>query len=1843
MVSKRIVRVCLVVTAMVAMAGTAAAVDWLDDFESYTVGDINGQVMPWTDFGGDAKPTNISIDQAFSGTQSMKLVMGDPGYGSDVYNNFIGGEPARTTGQWSLAYQMYLTPDFDGNVLMYYNPPDRMINAGSTGTVFGDWAKVEMLIDLDAGTLVEASYDGIPFDSGTWSGNISYLNFWMDNGTTGAAYFDDFSLSAIELNTLTWDNSGSNTWASASSHWTGGTISYPDALSAAVLNGSNTISVSAPGAVTRTLSVDGSGGIAIDVGQTLTVTRGAEFASGTSLTLGAGATFSAGSGTIPAIAPAGDATIGVTVGEMTGGGYNDSTPLTTPRTFTKAGRGTLSLNNDDGVSVVAAQTTLVVAGGTLDMAGANPLGGAKKVTLAGGRLSITGDTSDPTPWDLPAGMSLHLDASTLVGTVADGAGVTQWADISGNGRQADVEADLYPERVPTFDQDGLNGYPAVRFEAVFHDGVQDTTIGDVMRVLPGEGGNLMAQEVFIVSALEGEYAQGPNSLGGVNAGCCIALLGGGDFPGWFGQEWSPSPPVRTMAIDDYNGSFTQDGGDILINGSDERVPIYNPGAYGAPIPDGPMIVDFLSTETRTMSGNTPLWIGADGYPTGAESNRNFPGPIAEIIMYEEALDDTARAQVGYYLAHKYGMDTEYRSPVPAMVMTDVDFTVTADSTLHMDTDYSAELGTLILKSGSVTLTGAPEGIGFTGTKIDPAATTVGFDPQTEVNFRVIDGQGSSAVLSKTGSSEYTMDNPANTGMQNASVGVSEGVLTVVENSLGGSTNLSLAGGTMIVTPVPGDGTPAPLPTAGLSLHLDASTITGLANGDPVALWPDSSGNGRNAIQDVLSSQPEYRNGANGINGVPSVYFAGISVLDGVIVSPEEGDVMLAPRVGDPTMAQEVFVVTTLEEPYAGDGSNAWEYGCCVTLLSQDADGQVIGAPWYDRNVLRADRFDLGGEVRIDGTDSIAFTDGPMLADIVAGAPRDMGNLVIGNSSSTYDLAADWRQRNWHGHIAEIIMYEETLTDVQRGQVGYYLEQKYGLDTGYEPPVPPLAMTDVDVTVIGDATLQADTDTTADFGTLILNNGIVTLTGAPDGITFTGTTVDAPGGGTVGFNLDTPVQFNQIDVASTDPVTISKGGLPDMVLTGANAGTGLQHATFEVREGRLIGLQEAANPFGSGANAAGLGINGGELVLASTGDVTYDNALSVESDGILTAGTGGVGTAGPLTVTLGTSEKGVLLNNGTLTVRTTDEYRLNVAGNFSGTGSVTVTEGTVALSGTASSVGNLKVTDSTVSTAGNDVTIGKTLQLGNHTFQISDGGSLAVQGTDLTAGRLLTLGSGTMTATGAGVLPDGLVMHWKFDETEGAIASEEVSGYNGAVTGAIWFDDPQRGGVIKFDADSQYVDVPDALAAFESAGVNEEITISVFQFGDVDAQPRNDYLFEGRNAAGQRGLNVHMPWSDQQVYWDAGFSYGRINKGATEAEYEGSWHHWTFTKKMGEMKIYLDGVEWHSGTGQNQSLVGVSNFKIGSNGNGTENYRGLIDDMIIFDRVLEAGEVEDVYQASLNRKYTTDVMDFSGTDVLVTGNASIDSPALEATFGNLTVQSPVTSLDLQGAVYSFQDAAIAGGVTVTGEMSVRGALDVGDGVAGTVTVGGDSELAFGSDATYNAEVILGDAPDAAAPDQIVLAADSTVYLDGTLAPKAVGRTSAGFFSASTMVTVIDNSVGSELTDGGDFAPHQFPAVDPAPAADSSAHIGQGAFLRDVAYVHENTFITQAVDLDLFVALGGDSDGDGKVWLSDWAALRANFGNTGTGKTWTEGNFDPWVDDKVWLSDWAALRANFGNAS
>ena len=159
--------------------------------------------------------------------------------------------------------------------------------------------------------------------------------------------------------------------------------------------------------------------------------------------------------------------------------------------------------------------------------------------------------------------------------------------------------------------------------------------------------------------------------------------------------------------------------------------------------------------------------------------------------------------------------------------------------------------------------------------------------------------------------------------------------------------------------------------------------------------------------------------------------------------------------------------------------------------------------------------------------------------------------------------------------------------------------------------------------------------------------------------------------------------------------------------------------------------------------------------------------------------------------------------------------------------------------------------------------------------------------------------------------------------------------------------------------ADYVEVPPAaLAAIDSA-----VTISFWQYGDPAIQPQSDYCFEGYNAAGNRVVNVHLPWGNGSVYWDAGNnggSYDRINKAANTQDYEGQWNHWAFTKEVrtGEMHIYLNGALWHSGTGKTRDMSGIATFRIGSNAPGTNHYDGKIDEFRIWKRALTATEISD---------------------------------------------------------------------------------------------------------------------------------------------------------------------------------------------------------------------------------------------------------------------------------------------
>ncbi len=154
----------------------------------------------------------------------------------------------------------------------------------------------------------------------------------------------------------------------------------------------------------------------------------------------------------------------------------------------------------------------------------------------------------------------------------------------------------------------------------------------------------------------------------------------------------------------------------------------------------------------------------------------------------------------------------------------------------------------------------------------------------------------------------------------------------------------------------------------------------------------------------------------------------------------------------------------------------------------------------------------------------------------------------------------------------------------------------------------------------------------------------------------------------------------------------------------------------------------------------------------------------------------------------------------------------------------------------------------------------------------------------------------------------------------------------------------------------YVNVPvSTLNSLDSA-----VTITLWQYGS-SLQPQNDVIFAAYSEEGNRILNVHLPWSNGRVYWDAGYDggYDRIDKAANPENYMGRWNHWAFVKDVyaETMTIYLNGLPWHFGNFKARDLTGIASFSIGGSTNGGSNYDGKVDEFRVWNTVLDQETIE----------------------------------------------------------------------------------------------------------------------------------------------------------------------------------------------------------------------------------------------------------------------------------------------
>jgi hypothetical protein len=145
-------------------------------------------------------------------------------------------------------------------------------------------------------------------------------------------------------------------------------------------------------------------------------------------------------------------------------------------------------------------------------------------------------------------------------------------------------------------------------------------------------------------------------------------------------------------------------------------------------------------------------------------------------------------------------------------------------------------------------------------------------------------------------------------------------------------------------------------------------------------------------------------------------------------------------------------------------------------------------------------------------------------------------------------------------------------------------------------------------------------------------------------------------------------------------------------------------------------------------------------------------------------------------------------------------------------------------------------------------------------------------------------------------------------------------------------------------------------------INNEITISWWAYGTSNLYPANtSAIYAWANNVNDRHFNIHFPWSDNNMYFDAGFTsgnYDRINKAATASEIGGQWNHWAFTKNAttGDMKIYLNGALWHSGTGKIKPMS-ILNMIIGKDGSYNNNYKGKVNELTVWNKELSLTDIQ----------------------------------------------------------------------------------------------------------------------------------------------------------------------------------------------------------------------------------------------------------------------------------------------
>lgn len=224
--------------------------------------------------------------------------------------------------------------------------------------------------------------------------------------------------------------------------------------------------------------------------------------------------------------------------------------------------------------------------------------------------------------------------------------------------------------------------------------------------------------------------------------------------------------------------------------------------------------------------------------------------------------------------------------------------------------------------------------------------------------------------------------------------------------------------------------------------------------------------------------------------------------------------------------------------------------------------------------------------------------------------------------------------------------------------------------------------------------------------------------------------------------------------------------------------------------------------------------------------------------------------------------------------------------------------------------------------------------------------------------------------GEGIIKNGLLCWLDANKYTSGTTWYDLSGRG---NNATLFNSPTytqaNGGYFTLDGSTQYMELP---AATVPGG--REITFGCWIKGVVN---KSSSIVEAANGS-SRVLNLHLTWSDSNVYWDVNATDGtnnRIFKNAPKGDYY-DWAYWvcTFDREYpnqgsnttGRMRIYRNGQLWHEGEGTSNPFTSATRVRIGAyatSATPSTFHQGPVAMVHFYNRALEPDEVRKNYEAT----------------------------------------------------------------------------------------------------------------------------------------------------------------------------------------------------------------------------------------------------------------------------------------